>query len=272
MKRPARLTLASSLALTTLGAAVGTDALQGGTVVTAVSSASPDSVPFGVGERMVYNARYGPMNVGEGSMEVLAFDSIRGIEAWHTRFQLTGGLAFYRADFKLESWFDVAGFNSLRFINDSEQGGRTRERRYEIFPDRQRYQQDELPETTSVANPLDEGALLYYVRTMDLEVGQTYELHRYFRPDRNPVVLKVIKRETITVPTGTYNTIVVQPIIKTRGIFSEGGQALIWLSDDKYRVPVQLRVRLRIGSISLQLKSYTPPKNATPDTTGQQTG
>lgn len=217
-------------------------------------------VPFGTGERLVYSARLGFMNVGEGSMEVLGTEEVRGVPALHTRFRLRGGLAFYRVDFLLESWFDTTSFSSLRFVNEGETGGRTRERRYEIFPDRQRYQENQLPETTSVAQPLDEGALLYYVRTIDLEVGQTYELHRYFRPDRNPVIIKVLRREKITVPTGTYNTIVIQPIIKSRGLFSEGGQAQIWLSDDKDRIMLQMRVRLAsIGSVSLQLKSYRPP-------------
>lgn len=232
--------------------------------------ATPDtlptfSVPFSVGERLVYTARYGPVTVGEGTMEVLEIQDVRGVEAWHTRFQLRGGFAFYRADFNLESWFDVNRFNSLRFINESESGGRTREKRYEIFPEREMYQENQLPESASVANPLDEGALLYFVRTMDLEVGKSYELHRYFRPDRNPVIVKVLRREKVNVPTGSYNTIVIQPIIKARGIFGEGGEALMWLSDDKDRVPVQLRVRLSFGSISLQLKSRTISTNgATP--------
>lgn len=215
------------------------------------------SVPFAVGERLVYTARFGPITVGEGTMEVLEIQDVRGIEAWHTRFQLRGGLAFYRADFNLESWFDVNRFNSLRFVNESESGGKTREKRYEIFPDRQMYQENQLPESTSVADPLDEGALLYFVRTMDLEVGKTYTLNRYFRPDRNPVIVKVLRREKVSVPAGTFNTIVIQPIIKARGIFSEGGEALVYLSDDKDRIPVQLRVRLSVGSIILYLKSRT---------------
>jgi len=61
----------------------------------------------------------------------------------------------------------------------------------------------------------------------------------------------------IKVPAGTYNTIVIQPIIKSRGIFSEGGQAQIYLSDDKDRVMVQMRVRLKANiNISLQLTRH----------------
>jgi hypothetical protein len=33
-----------------------------------------------------------------------------------------------------------------------------------------------------VANPLDEGSFLYYVRTLPLRPGDVYEVNRYFRP------------------------------------------------------------------------------------------
>ena len=60
-------------------------------------------------------------------------------------------------------------------------------------------------------------------------------------------------------PAGTFNAIVVQPIIKTRGIFSEKGQAEVWLSDDSSRMLLQVKSKLSFGSLNLYLKSYTPP-------------
>jgi hypothetical protein len=152
----------------------------------------------------------------------------------------------------------------VRFNQDDDGDPTDPRRAYEIFPDRQTYTVNGGEEQPSVADPLDEGALLYHVRTMDLEVGKTYELHRYFRPDRNPVIIKVLRRQTIDVPAGKFNTIVIQPVIKARGIFSEGGQAEIYLSDDPQRIMVQLRVKLAgLSRISLQLTRYRPPTDAT---------
>jgi hypothetical protein len=62
----------------------------------------------------------------------------------------------------------------------------------------------------------------------------------------------------VTVPAGTFNAIVVQPIIKTKGIFSEKGQAEVWLSDDSVRMLLQVKSKLSFGSLNLFLKSYTP--------------
>ena len=68
--------------------------------------------------------------------------------------------------------------------------------------------------------------------------------------------IRVLRKEKITVPAGTFNAIVVQPVIKTTGIFSENGQALIWLSDDDRKIMLQLKSKVSFGSLNLYLKSY----------------
>jgi len=217
--------------------------------------------PYGPGERMEYVARYGPMNPGRGSMEIVGVEDVRGRPALHTRFELKGRL-FVSVHYLLESWVDSARNASVRFAQDSDDDPTEKDKTYEIFPDRQTYRVNDGEELPSVPDPLDEGALLYFVRTMDLEVGQTYTLNRYFRPDRNPVIVKVLRKQRIRVPAGTFETIVIQPIIKSKGIFSEGGRAEIYLSDDADRIMVQMRVRLSVATISLQLTSYQPPTSA----------
>ena len=231
-----------------------------------VAAPTPKPMPFGAGERLDYIAKVGWNHVGTGSMETVGIEDVRGHQAVHTRFQLKGRWVFYRANYLLESWIDQSNFTSLRFTQDNDEDPSDKDRVFEIFPDRQVYKVNNGEELPSVADPLDEGALLYYVRTMDLEVGKTYTLNRYFRPDRNPVIVKVIRKEQVKLPAGTYNTIVIQPIIKSRGIFSENGQALIWLSDDKDRIMVQMRVKLKVGpTINLQLKSHRPAPTTNPN-------
>jgi hypothetical protein len=71
----------------------------------------------------------------------------------------------------------------------------------------------------------------------------------------------VLRRERVKVPAGTFNAIVVQPVIKTKGIFSENGHAEIWLSDDARHIVLQLKSRLSFGSLNLYLKSFFPSPN-----------
>ena len=219
------------------------------------------AVPFSVGERAEYDVKFGSIKVGTASTLVSSIENIRGISAWHTVFQLKGGTFFYHVDDVFESWIDRATFSSLRFYQTQQEGSSDRQKRYEIYPDRAKYvEMDKNPprEHDGVSNPLDDGSFLFFVRTLPLEVGQTYESNRYFRPERNPIRVKVVRKETIEVPAGKFDCIVLQPVIKTPGIFSENGKAEIWLSDDSRHIVVQLKSKLTFGSINLYLKSYTP--------------
>jgi hypothetical protein len=227
-------------------------------------------VPWRVGERAEYDVRFTSAKVGTGSMEVMGIVPVRGHDAWHTMFRLKGGTFFYKVNDVFESWSDVTNFTSLRFHSDQEEGGKDREKRYEIFPDRSVYVEETAKgenatkEQVSVEQPLDDGSFLYFIRTVPLEVGQTYTFHRYFRPDRNPVTIKVLRKERIKVPAGEFDSIVIQPIIKTKGIFSESGEAQVWLMDDPSRIMLQMKSKLKIGSINLYLTSYRPGAAAPP--------
>lgn len=216
-------------------------------------------VPFDTGERLTYDVRFGGIKVGTGRMEVMGTQDIRGRESWHTRFTVKGGIPFYKVNDRLESWIDTRTFESLRFVQDLEEGRRDKERFYEIYPERATYsEKGEVEHAPSVEDPLDDAAFLYFVRTIPLEVGKTYEFNRYFRPDRNPVKIRVVRKETVKVPAGTFATVVIQPVIKSKGIFSEKGHAEMWLTDDSRRLLVQMKTDLSIGSLSLYLRGYVP--------------
>jgi hypothetical protein len=236
-----------------LGLALGTFAATAGD-----AQGAPAVVPFEVGEALTYDVRFGALKVGTGRMRVLGREAVRGREAWHVRFSVSGGTFFYKVNDVYESWMDVMTLNSLRYEQDLSQGSRDRERAFDIFPERAVYRETTRngPERPSVPDPLDDGSFLFFIRTVPLEVGQTYTFNRYFRPDRNPVIIRVLRREKVRVPAGEFDAIVLQPVIKTSGIFSEGGQAEIWLSDDSRRIMLQMKSRLSFGSLNLYLRAY----------------
>jgi hypothetical protein len=217
------------------------------------------AVPFGVGERAEYSVKYGPFSVGSGVMEVAEMDTVRGNETWHTIFRIRGGVPGFRVNDRMESWMDVRTLASLRHRQELSEGSHERERQFDIFPDSGFYIEAGKEPAPTVLLPLDDGSFLYFVRTIPMEVGKEYSFDRYFRPDRNPVRIQVLRRERIRVPAGEFETVVVRPIIKARGVFSENGRAEVWLTDDDRRLMVQMKSHLKFGSLSLFLKSYRPP-------------
>lgn len=217
----------------------------------------PGAPPFGIGERLEYDVSFGVTflhaHVGTAQMLLADRDTVRGQPVWRAVLTISGGRLGLSVHDTTTSWFDTATFTPLRFTQRLHEPKHSADRAFEIFPDRRTFQPRGDPERPSVSNPLDEVSFLYFVRTLPLELGQCYQLHRYFRPEGNPVVIRVVRRERIVVPAGTFNAIVVRPEITTSGIFSKDGRAEVWFTDDSSRVLLQLKSSLPFGSINLYL-------------------
>jgi hypothetical protein len=217
--------------------------------------------PFGPGERATFQVKLGAVAVGSGSMQVIGIEQVHGQPTYHTRLRVSGGIPLARVDDKFDSWIDVDGLFSRRFKQDQHEVRFKRNRTYEFYPERREYRRLDNGETGSLptSRPLDDVSFLYYARTLPLRVGDTYTLNQYFKADGNPVVLKVVRRDTVRVPAGTFPTIVIRPTIKTDGLFGEGGEAEVHFSDDARRIPVQIRSRVPvIGSLTMNLREYQP--------------
>jgi hypothetical protein len=249
------LGLVSAVALS-VGAASAEDSVQSGPQESADHGQIGTLVerPFAVGEKLTYNAKVNFLHVGTGIMTVVGIEDVRGQPAYHTSFTVKGRMLFYSVNDHYESWFDTTSLMSLRYKQNIDEGSYERERTYEIYPDRKTFNENGGPEQPGVSQPLDDGSFIYFVRSLALDSGQTYEFNRYFKPDRNPVRLAVLRKERIKVPAGEFNAIVVRPGIKAKGIFSDKSNAEIWFSDDSLRLMLRMRSGLPFGTLQLELK------------------
>ncbi|MGH7500024.1 MAG: DUF3108 domain-containing protein [Gemmatimonadales bacterium] len=236
--------------------AVALTLLQGG-------GTPPDSAayPFAVGEKLTYTAKLGMISLGSGTLEVAAKDSIRGEETFRFKFRLQGKTVFYSLDDVLESWVDTRDFESRRFVQDFVENNKSTHRAYEIYADSGFFRETGKDKTEATPpDPLDDAAFFYFVRITPLEVGKKYEYARYFRKDKNPVTIEVVKREKMDLPDGSeVNCLVLHPVIDTKGLFSKRSDTRIWLTDDHRRLPVQIRTKFPFGTITLRLREMVLP-------------
>ena len=221
------------------------------------ASVNAAAVPYAVGEELTYKASLGGISAGKARMRVDGIEIVRGRPAYHVVFSVDGGIPFFRVHDRYESWIDVETLASLRHRQEISEGRYKRKTTYEIYPERAEYQKEGDSVRASVANPLDDGSFIYAVRTAGIQVGETRSDDRYFRPDKNPVVLTGLRQETITVDAGTFPTTVIRPTIRTSGIFSDDGQAQVWFTDDENRYPVQVKAKFAKFSLRLELQSVT---------------
>ena len=254
------------------GVAAGVLATPGASVAVAQPSAAPASAPssapasafrvaaapFAVGEELRYSASFAGVRAGSATMTVVGIENVRGRPAYHLVFTIDGGIPFYRVRDRYESWVDVQTLTSLRHVQNIREGNYRRYTTYEIFPDRAQFRKDNGPLEPSVSQPLDDGSFIYAIRAAMPRVGETRRDDRYFRPDRNPVVLTGVRNETVRVDAGRFATTVIHPSIKANGIFSDNGDAQLWLSDDANRYPVQLKSKFSKFSLTLELLSVKP--------------
>ena len=97
---------------------------------------------------------------------------------------------------------------------------------------------------------------LYFLRNRPMQVGTAETLHIYDSDNYAAVPVNVIRRETIRLPAfREVNTLLVQPEMKTGGIFKRTGDVHIWFSDDQYKVPVKIVTSIAMGQITVELVS-----------------
>ena len=230
--------------------------------IQASTARSLHDYPFAVGERFEYDAKFGLLKLGTGYMEVMGIDTLRGIETFRFEFGLEGGGLGFSINDRLESWTTTADLVSLRYYKEMVERKKVRKQTFEIFPDSGHYREvekDRLGPTPE--NPLDDTALFYFMRITPLEVGKTYEYDRYYKDDKNPLVVKVEKREKLKLPDGRkVACLVLRPVIGDKGMFSKRAKATVWLTDDARRIPVQIRSRFPFGTITLKLRKMILPE------------
>ena len=75
-------------------------------------------------------------------------------------------------------------------------------------------------------------------------------------------------RETLKTPAGTFDTIIVEPVLEgVGGIFkkSPGATLRVWLTDDAYRYPVKVKSDVAVGSftaLAAEIRAPAPPAQA----------
>jgi hypothetical protein len=213
------------------------------------------AVPFAVGEELIYRATFGGLPAGSARMRVDGIEMIRGRPAYHVVFAIDGGILLFRVHDRYESWIDVETLASLRHVQQISEGRYKRSTTYEIYPERAAYQEGNEPIQPSVSHPLDDGSFIYAARVAGVQVGEKRVDDRYFRPDRNPVVLTGLRHEDVSVGAGTFPATVVRPTIHANGLFAEGGDAEVWFSDDAARYPLLVKTHFARFSLTLSLQS-----------------
>lgn len=211
---------------------------------------------FAADEELSYRAvssRFG--TIGTGRLGVSSAEPIRGEAVYRLAFEFRGRVGPFRVTGETSSWVSTGDMHSIRYRNRERSPLGSHDEQVEIYPRERRWKGvGGRGGDTPTPHPLDELSFLYFIRTLPLADGETHTLTRHFDADRNPVHVRVLRRERTTVPAGEFATVVVEMRVRDSRVFGGDGTLRLFLTDDARRIPVRIDSSARlIGATSMLL-------------------
>jgi hypothetical protein len=216
-------------------------------------------LPFAPGERLTYTVRTSRFGgSGKATMWVEGPTAVRGEEAWPLRFDFSARVGPVKAEDRTASWFDVRRLASLRFLKHERHPLSRHDDEVELFPETRRWSaKDGSTGESPTDAPLDELSFMYFLRTLPIGSEADWRFARHYAADRNPTLVRMLKREEVETGAGRYRTVLLEMRVKNPRIYKGEGVIRINLTDDACRIPVRIESQMPvIGAAVMLLESH----------------
>lgn len=213
---------------------------------------------FKEGEYLKFIIRYGPIKAGYAYMEIPEIVYIDGHPCFHVISRAESNnffSSFYKVRDRVESFIDSAGIFTRRFEKHLREG----KFKADVINVYDQKNQKVITRKDTIQVPVyvqDVLSAFYFVRTQDLKLGQSFSVDNFSGGKIYPLEVKVLKKEKIRVKAGKFACIVVEPILRSTGIFQHKGRLKVWLTEDKTHMPVKMQSEIAVGSIIAELEEY----------------
>lgn len=216
---------------------------------------------FQVGEKLTFDVKYGFVTAGIATMAIPQMRRISGRQAYHVTFEVNSVPSFdwiYKVRDRYETYIDAKGLFPWRFEQHIREGGYSRD--FSAFFDQRKGKaktsegEYEIPKYVN-----DIVSAFYLARTFDyseLKVNDRIHLKNFYKDKVYDLDVRYIGKETVDVTAGTFDCIVVEPLVQEGGLFKSEGSIIVWLSDDALKIPVKVKTKVVIGSIDAELTAY----------------
>ncbi|MEW6593757.1 MAG: DUF3108 domain-containing protein [Thermodesulfobacteriota bacterium] len=151
----------------------------------------------------------------------------------------------------------------LRCFQDQQERGRLNRRLY-VYDQQRRLvtymKNDNPPEVSQVDGPVhNEFSAFFYMRSLHFAAGEVPVVPTFADKKRHEVEVFVDRRETIPSLMGDKATLQVRPHLTFKGYYEKMGDPQIWLTDDQHRIPLLIKAKIIIGSLTGRLIEYQGP-------------
>ncbi len=215
--------------------------------------------PFQVGEKLVYHVKFNIIPSGIASLEVLAHDSVNGNGTYRARFTAETNPTFdplFKIRDRIDIWMDDQSLVSHKLIKTIREGKYRKNTTTTIdYKDSLAIINSDSVKIHDVVR--DPYSLFYYLRSIPLEIGKVIKFKSFENNHTTQFKLFVTGTENISTDAGKFSCIIVRPYRKGKALLKNKGDMQIWFSDDEKRLPVQIQIKMKFGSMLLKLKQIT---------------
>lgn len=216
---------------------------------------------FRDGEKLTFDVKFGFVTAGIAVMQIPKIKRISGRNAYHVMFEVNSIPSFdwiYKVRDRYETYLDTAGLFPWRFEQHIREGNFSKD--FSAYFDHRKQKartskgEYEIPKYVN-----DIVSAFYLARTFDYakqKPGHRYNLQNFYNDKVYDLDVVYLGKERITVAAGTFDCIMVEPLVQEGGLFKSEGNIIIWLTDDDLRVPVKVKTKVVIGSIDAELTAY----------------
>jgi hypothetical protein len=222
---------------------------------------------FSPGERLEYVLKWAGIAAGDSVMEVEKSDQT---ENGATLFRVISTAksrslvdVFYKVRNSYETHIDPVDGLTRKYVFNMHEGGKSMDR--VLLFDQKRHIVTRIVrkegQTQSKIYEIphdcqDNLSSLYAMRNEDFKVGDSVAISVFEGRKNWELVVDVLAAEEIKVRAGTFRTLKVHPKLKFEGMFRRKGELYVWMTDDKWHIPVLMKSKVKIGSIDAELENY----------------
>jgi hypothetical protein len=240
--------------------AFATDPPVSPTVASLKSESRSATLPFFVGEELIFEVRWMGLLAGSARMAVSGQTTRDGHDVYHIRSLAESSpffSLFYYVRDSGETFVDVRELLPWYFHLDQREGSRAVQQTVTFDQPRGvaiHTRNQEAPQEVKVPLGIHDSLSSFYIlRTLPLQVGETIHLHTFANGKTYDVEVQILRREMVEAYWGPVAALVVRPLMRFQEILRQKGEVLIWVTDDDRRLPLRMRTAITVGSIEARL-------------------
>lgn len=220
---------------------------------------------FNPGEKVTYKVYYNMGWIWAGAGEAVfttEATKYKGTPVYHVKGVGTTYSSyewFYKVRDVYESYIDTSNLMPIKFKRDVHEGD-TKFYNNVTF-DHTRKQAVSTNGVFDIPNCVqDVLSTIYYARNIDYskyKPGSKIPFNMFIDDEVYSLYIRYLGKEKIKTKHGTYNAIKLAPLLVEGTMFKGGEKMLVYVSDDENHIPVRIESPILIGSIKVDLLTYS---------------